>query len=186
MTLGGQLNTSAWDGFNGGVIAVDVAKNTNFSGQTIYAAAQGFRGAGGRQSTVDGFNPYRYDDGPGVSHAGKGEGVAGTPPLLFKDTTPFDRVDDAGTVTLFTGSICGYPGSTGTVADFNDAKGAPGTAGGGGGYHNGAGGGGGNGGAGGRGSFGWRSVGWLGVTTDYSNIVAVTSDNLGAWAAEGV
>ena len=47
---------------------------------------------------------------------------------------------------MFTGSIYGYPGGTGTVADFNYAKGAPGTAGGGGtyrdgGHHNGAGGG---------------------------------------------
>lgn len=47
---------------------------------------------------------------------------------------------------MFTGSIYGYPGGTGTVTDFNYAKGAPGTAGGGGtyrdgGHHNGAGGG---------------------------------------------
>ena len=186
LTLGGQLNTLACDGFNGGVIAVDVAKNTNFSGQTIYAAAQGFRGAGGRQSTVDGFNPYRYNDGPGVSHAGKGEGVAGTPPLLFTDDSPFDRVDDAGTVTLNAGTQFGYPGGTGTVANFDYAKGAPGNAGGGGtyrdgGYHNGSGGGGGNGGAGGRGAFGWRNVGWAGVAADYSNIVAATGDNLAAF-----
>jgi uncharacterized repeat protein (TIGR01451 family) len=187
LTLGGQLNTLAWDGFNGGVIAVDVTKNTNFAGQTVYAAAQGFRGAGGRASgAVDGINPFRYNDGPGQAHAGKAEGVAGTPPLLFTDATPFDRVDDTGTVTLFVGTSYGYPGGTGTVADFNYAKGAPGTAGGGGtyrdgGYHNGSGGGGGNGGAGGRGSFGWRSAGWAGVASDYSNIVAATGDNLAAF-----
>lgn len=186
LTLGGQLNAAAWDGLNGGVIAVDVAKNTNFSGQTIYAAAQGFRGAGGRPSAVDGINPFRYNDGPGVAHAGKGEGIAGTPPLLFTDTSPFDRTDDAGTVVLSTGTLYGYPGGTGTVANFNYAKGAPGNAGGGGtyrdgGYHNGSGGGGGNGGAGGRGAFGWRSAGWAGVNVDYSNIVAATGDNLAAF-----
>mgnify|MGYP000851776156 CR=1 FL=1 len=48
LTLGGQLNGLAWDGRNGGVVAVDTAKNTNFAGQTIFAGAQGFRGAGGR------------------------------------------------------------------------------------------------------------------------------------------
>ena len=186
LTLGGQLNALAWDGLNGGVIALDVAKTTNFSGQTIYAAAQGFRGAGGRPSVVDGVNPFRYNDGPGVAHAGKGEGIAGTPPLLFTDTSPFDRTDDAGTVVLNTGTLYGYPGGTGTLANFNYAKGAPGNAGGGGtyrdgGYHNGSGGGGGNGGAGGRGAFGWRNVGWAGVNTDYSNIVAATGDNLAAF-----
>ena len=31
-TLGGQLNGLAWDGLNGGIVALDVAKNTNFSG----------------------------------------------------------------------------------------------------------------------------------------------------------
>ena len=186
LTLGGQLNALVWDGLNGGVVAVDVTKNTNFAGQTIFAAAQGFRGAGGRQSVVDGNNPYRYNDGPGVSHAGKGEGIAGTPPLLFTDGSPFDRNDRVGTITLNAGTIYGYPGGTGTLANFNYAKGAPGTAGGGGtyrdgNYHNGAGGGGGNGGAGGRGAFGWRGAGWAGVDTDYANIVAVTGDNLAAF-----
>jgi len=186
LMLGGQLNTLAWDGLNGGVIAVDVTKNTNFAGQTIFAAAQGFRGAGGRPSAVDGINPFRYNDGPGVAHAGKGEGIAGTPPLLFIDLSPFDRDITTGATTLFVGTIYGYPGGTGTLADFNYAKGAPGTAGGGGtyrdgGYHNGAGGGGGNGGAGGRGSFGWRNAGWAGVASDYSNIVAATGDNLAAF-----
>lgn len=186
LTLGGQLNAVAWDGLNGGVIALDVAKTTNFAGQTLFAAAQGFRGAGGRPSVVDGVNPFRYNDGPGVSHAGKGEGIAGTPPLLFTDTSPFDRTDDAGTVVTNTGTLYGYPGGTGAVANFNFAKGAPGNAGGGGtyrdgGYHNGAGGGGGNGGAGGRGAFGWRGAGWAGVAADYANIVAITGDNLAAF-----
>ena len=187
LTLGGQLNGVAWNGFNGGVIAIDIAKNTNFAGQTIFLAAQGFRGAGGRQSgAVNGNNPYRYNDGPGQAHAGKAEGIAGTPPLLFADGSPFDRTDTAGTVTLNAGTLYGYPGNTGTVADYNYAKGAPGNAGGGGQYrdgvyHNGGGGGGGNGGAGGRGGFGWRAAGWAGVASDYSNIVAVTGDHLAAF-----
>lgn len=190
LTLGGQLNGLAWDGRNGGVVAVDTAKNTNFAGQTIFAGAQGFRGAGGRPSAVNGNNPFRYNDGPGVSHAGKAEGLAGTPPLLFADGSPFDRTDTSGTVTLNAGAFYGYPGNTGTVADYNYAKGAPANAGGGGtyrdgAYHNGGGGGGGNGGAGGRGGFGWRSTGWAGVASDYSNIVAITGDNLAAFGGSG-
>ncbi|MFC6282076.1 MULTISPECIES: hypothetical protein [Polaromonas] len=186
LTLGGQLNALPWDGRNGGVLAVDTAKNTNFAGQTLFAGAQGFRGGGGRPSTVNGNNPFRYNDGPGVAHATKAEGLAGTPPLLFTDGSPFDRNDSAGTVTLNVGAFYGYPGNTGTVADYNYAKGAPANAGGGGtyrdgAYHNGGGGGGGNGGAGGRGGFGWRSAGWAGVASDYSNIVAVTGDNLAAF-----
>ena len=130
LTLGGQLNGVAWDGLNGGIVALDIAKNTNFSGQTIYLAAQESRGAGGRQSeAVNGNNPYRYNDRPGQAHASKAEGIAGTPPLLFTDGSPFDRTDTAGTVTLNAGTFYGYPGNTGTLADFNYAKGAPGTAG---------------------------------------------------------
>ncbi|MES2912752.1 MAG: DUF11 domain-containing protein [Pseudomonadota bacterium] len=187
LTLGGQLAGAAWDGLNGGVVALDVAKSINFAGQTIMMASQGFRGGGGRQSgAVDGNNPFRYNDGPGQAHATKAEGIAGTPPLLFADGTPFDRTDTSGTVTLNAGSIYGYPGNTGTLPNFSYAKGAAATAGGGGtyrdgAYHNGGGGGGGNGGAGGRGGFGWRNTGWGGVASDYSNIVAVTGDNLAAF-----
>ena len=39
LKLGGQLNAAVSDGLVGGVIAVDVAKKTNFAGQTNYAAA---------------------------------------------------------------------------------------------------------------------------------------------------
>lgn len=112
--------------------AVDVTKNINFAWNTIYAAAQGFRGAGGRASgAVNGNNPYRHNDGPGISPAGKAAGTAGTPPWLFADVTPFDRTDVAGTVAVNTGSIYGYAGGKGTATNFNYAKGAPGNAGGG-------------------------------------------------------
>lgn len=55
-----------------------------------------------------------------MAHAGRGEGIAGTPPLLFTDASAFDRVDDAGTVILFTGSIYGYPGGTNGVTSTGD------------------------------------------------------------------
>jgi uncharacterized repeat protein (TIGR01451 family) len=185
-TLGGTLSGLAWDGLNGGVIALDVAKTLNFAGQTIDISAQGFRGAGGRQSTGAGNNPYRHPASGAVVHAGKAEGIAGTPRLLFLDSTPFDRNDVTGTVIdVSTATYVGYPG-TGTTANFDFARGAPGNAGGGGqyfdgGYHNGGGGGGANGGAGGRGGFGWRSAGWAGVLADYSNIETVTGQHLAAF-----
>ncbi|MEP6790279.1 MAG: DUF11 domain-containing protein [Ramlibacter sp.] len=187
-TLGGTLSGLAWNGTNGGVIAVDVAKTLNFNGQTIDMGAQGFRGGGGRQSTTSGNNPFRASDAGsgGPAHASKGEGIAGTPRFTFTDGTPFSRADNTGTVVDNTGTASiGYPG-TGTTADFDFARGAPGNAGGGGqyfdgGYHNGGGGGGANGGAGGRGGFGWRSAGWAGVASDYSNIETVTGQHLAAF-----
>ncbi len=184
-TLGGTLAGLAWDGLNGGVIALDVAKTLNFSGQTIDISAKGFRGGGGRESTADGINPFRHPASGSVSHASKAEGIAGTPRLLFIDASPFDRTTTTGTVTNFSAqSYVGYPGGTGF--DFDFARGAPGNAGGGGqyntgAYHNGGGGGGGNGGYGGRGGFGWRSAGWATVLPDYSNIETVTGQHLAAF-----
>ncbi|MGE0497779.1 MAG: hypothetical protein AB7I35_18680 [Ramlibacter sp.] len=188
LTLGGTLTGLAWNGTNGGVLALDVAKTMDFGGQTIDMSARGFRGGGGRPSNTDGNNPFRARDpnAASQSHASKGEGIAGTPRWTFTDGSPFDRIDTTGTVVDNTGTAyIGYPG-TGTTADFDYARGAPGNAGGGGQYynnvyHNGGGGGGANGGAGGRGGFGWRSAGWAGVASDYSNIEAVTGQHLAAF-----
>jgi uncharacterized repeat protein (TIGR01451 family) len=186
LTLGGTLNGLEWNGLNGGVLALDVAKTLNLAGQTVDMSAQGFRGGGGRQSTTDGNNPNRHREGDSVSHASKGEGIAGTPRYLWRDGTPFDRSTIVGTFFDVSGQpYSGYPG-TGTTADFDFARGGPGNAGGGGQYfngvyHNGGGGGGGNGGAGGRGAFGWRSAGWGGVAADYSNIETITTQHLAAY-----
>jgi uncharacterized repeat protein (TIGR01451 family) len=186
LTLGGQLNALAWDGLNGGVMALDVARTLAFGGNTINAAAMGFRGGGGRESTADGDNPYRHREATSVSHAAKAEGIAGTPRYVWTDDSPFDRASIAGTWSdLSAQAYVGYPG-TGTTADFDFARGAPGNAGGGGqyytgGYHNGGGGGGGNGGAGGRGAFGWRAAGWATVLSDYSNIETETGQHLAAF-----
>ncbi len=188
LTLGGQLNALPWDGQSGGVIALDVARTMDFAGQTLNAAAMGFRGGGARQSTADGNNPYRHREGDAVTNAAKAEGIAGTPRYVWVDDAPFNRADIAGTWSdLSALATTGYPG-TGTTADYDFARGAPGNAGGGGqyftgAYHNGGGGGGGNGGAGGRGAFGWRSAGWGGVSGDYSNIETVTGQHLAAFGA---
>lgn len=186
LTLGGTLTGLAWNGTNGGVLALDVAKTLDFGGQTIDMSARGFRGGGGRQSTANGSNPQRHREGDSISHASKAEGIAGTPRYLWVDDSPFDRTTIVGTFVDNTGTgYVGYPG-TGTTADFDFARGAPGNAGGGGqyfdgNYHNGGGGGGGNGGAGGRGAYGWRGSGWAGVNADYSNIEAITGHHLAAF-----
>lgn len=186
LTLGGTLTGLAWNGTNGGVLALDVAKTLNFAGQTIDMGARGFRGGGGRRSTANGNNPNRHREGDSVSHASKGEGIAGTPRYLWEDASPFDRSTIVGTfVDSSALAYSGYPG-TGTTADYDFARGGPGNAGGGGQYfdgvyHNGGGGGGGNGGTGGRGAFGWRAAGWGGVAADYSNIEAVTTQHLAAY-----
>lgn len=186
LTLGGTLSGLAWDGNNGGVLALDVAKTLNFAGQTLDMSARGFRGGGGRASTTNSNNPYRHREGDAVANAAKGEGIAGTPRYVWTDNTPFDRSTIVGTWSdLSALATTGYPG-TGTTADYDFARGAPGNAGGGGQYytdqyHNGGGGGGANGGAGGRGAFGWRSAGWAGVLGDYSNIEAITTQHLAAF-----
>lgn len=186
LTLGGTLTGLAWNGTNGGVLALDVAKTLAFGGQTIDMSARGFRGGGGRQSTTNSNNPHRSREGTVLANASKGEGIAGTPRYLWVDDSPFDRSTIVGTfVDSSALAYSGYPG-TGTTADFDFARGAPGNAGGGGqyfdgNYHNGGGGGGANGGTGGRGAFGWRSAGWGGVLSDYSNVEAITGQHLAAF-----
>ena len=188
LTLGGNLTALEWNGLNGGVLALDVAKTLDLGGQTFDMAAKGFRGGGGRPIAANGANPNRYRASDPAAHAAKAEGIAGTPALLFTDVSPFDRNEYSGAVATSVASYVGYPG-TSTIAgqyDFDFARGAPGNAGGGGqyfdgGYHNGGGGGGANGGQGGRGAFGWRAAGWAGVAADYSNIETVTGQHLAAY-----
>ncbi len=152
LTLGGNITATPWNGSTGGIIAVDVAKQTNLAGFTIDASGAGFRGGAGRQlqgaAGATGTD-YVFSSGTAGStagaHASKGEGTAGTP--LF--------VNNNGTL-LNTGSD--YPGGS-------NGRGAPGNAGGGGtdnlggtdNSQNSGGGGGANGGRGGRGGNTWST-----------------------------
>jgi uncharacterized repeat protein (TIGR01451 family) len=179
VSLGSALTGVAWNGLNGGVVAMDVAGNFNFNGQSINVQGQGFRGgAGQNRPATDPLTPLAPGSADGVivdayrtavetaplRHASKGEGIAGTPRIVHVDTTPADTT--AG-VALDLGTQ-GYPNG-----DWG--KGAPGNAGGGGedinngGRDNGGGGGGGNAGLGGSGGYGWRSAGWAGFTAAYVN-----------------
>lgn len=169
-TLGGTVRTVDWDGYSGGVVALDVAFTLNFNGQLINVDGAGFRGGAGRARSVnDAVERFRWDDD--TRHAVKGEGIAGTPRFVSNKRDP-DSGASAG-ITDLGATWGGYP--TGTISTGDFARGAPGNAGGGGAFwnatsDNGGGGGGGNGGAGGRGGAGWRSVGYAGVLVDYSNI----------------
>ena len=148
-TLGSSLTALPWNGSTGGILAIDVAGNLSLGGATVSVDGMGFRGGGTRQlsgGSGGASTDYRMSASNNY-HAGKGEGVAGTPRYVYDAT--FDTVVDTG--------VEGYPnGST--------ARGAPGNAGGGGSDgnptandQNSGGGGGGNGGAGGVGGNTWNS-----------------------------
>ncbi|MBX3673920.1 MAG: DUF11 domain-containing protein [Burkholderiales bacterium] len=166
-TITGTVTAPPWDGASGGIVAFDVAGTLNWGGQAIDVNGRGFRG-GGAQCSTSGFGvntDYRTSSaGRTINLAGtgnnpngtKGEGVAGTPILVFTPTTPFDN--SAGTIT----NTGGADGTTGGYPNGSFGRGAPGNAGGGGtdgnptaNDQNTGGGGGGNFGIGGKGGFGW-------------------------------
>ena len=144
LTLGGTLTATPWNGSIGGIIALDVAGQTSFNGNTIDASARGFRGGGGRVQTINDYRSLDYVNATNTSdqNAQKGEGTAGTPRFVNMPTTP----NDASTNVTSDLTTVGYPGGTA-------GRGAPGNAGGGANddNNNSGGGGGANGANGGRG-----------------------------------
>jgi hypothetical protein len=169
-TLTANIITVNWNGFSGGVVALDVARTLDFAGNRIIANGNGFRGGGGRARSANDANiRYRWDVDD--RHAVKGEGIAGTPRFVSEKRNQSATV--AAAITDLGATWRGYPNGTNNTGDF--ARGAPANAGGGGTFWNGSsdnggGGGGGNGGTGGRGGAGWRSAGYAGILADYSNL----------------
>ena len=167
-TLAGPLTAPAWNGATGGVVAFDVAGNLNWASQTIEVSGRGFRGGGaqtsGSNATGQTLTPTDYVSAVGTGAVGtsvpngtKGEGIAGTPRLVFTPTTVNSNAAGTNTDTCggTDGTTCGYPGGS-------FARGAPGNAGGGGSdgdstgnTQNTGGGGGGSYGSGGTGGYGW-------------------------------
>jgi uncharacterized repeat protein (TIGR01451 family) len=134
LTLGSTLTATPWNGRTGGVLVLDVAGQTNFSGNALDASGAGFRGGAGRTlSAVTDVTGYRTTAASN-NNAQKGEGTAGTPQYVSNGSSLLDTGAD------------GYPGGSA-------GRGAPGNAGGGGDDNsfNSGGGGGANGGVGGRG-----------------------------------
>ncbi len=115
LSLSQDLKPLPWDGFTGGVLALDVRRKLELNGHQLDVSAAGLRGApavsllGALGSPED----WRYTS-PGKAdrevayghHGSKGEGIAGTPVMLLDEES-------------------GYPGG-------DMARGAPATAGGGG------------------------------------------------------
>ena len=170
-TLSGGVTASYWDGSTGGVVAMDVAGQLAWGGQTIDVAGRGFRGGGGIDQSGFALSgttiPPYLSNNTTPQHASKGEGIAGTPRQVWDPQT-------AATVDL--------GGTWGGYANGNYGRGAPGNAGGGGANYdgtrdNGGGGGGGNGGAGGHGGLGWRSAGWTDAAATAAGYPNVPVDN---------
>jgi mucin-19 len=147
-TLGGTHTIPDWNGDTGGVEVIDVAGALNMGGVVIDGNGRGFRGGGGVNQTAlctggagtQSCQDYRATNAT-TWGAFKGEGIAGTPALVFSSPALANTGSAAG--------ADGYP-------DGDRSRGAPGNAGGGGNQHNAGGGGGGNGGAGGKGGRSWN------------------------------
>jgi uncharacterized repeat protein (TIGR01451 family) len=168
-TITADLQAPAWNGSTGGIVAIDVAGNLSWGGRTIDVAGRGFRGGGGQCSIGSGGTwsnqDYRTSSngltlGTGstgtVPNGAKGEGVAGSPIIVFTPATPGSNVTGAITNTG------GTDGTTGGYPNGSFGRGAPGNGGGGGtdGHpptndENTGGAGGGNYGIGGKGGYGW-------------------------------
>ena len=158
VSLAGSVTAAPWNGGAGGVIVIDVAGNLNLNNSVIDVSGRGFRGAGGAVWNGTAATASNYvvptDIAQNVSNM-KGEGIAGTPRLVYDAAT--NAVVDLGA-------------TWGGYANGSQGRGAPGNAGGGGNNFdgsrdNGGGGGGGNGGVGGFGAYGWKGAGWAGTFT---------------------
>ena len=157
-SLGGIVTAVNWNGSTGGVVALDVAGNLNLNNGSIDVAGRGFRGAGGavwNGAAAAGVNFVLATDITTNIGSMKGEGIAGTPRLVYD--APSNAVVDLGA-------------AWGGYAAGDQSVGAPGNAGGGGQNlngvrDNGGGGGGGNGGVGGFGGYGWKNTTWGGTFT---------------------
>ena len=157
-SLAGIVTAAAWNGSAGGIVVMDVAGNLNLNNAVIDVSGKGFRGGGGAvwsgASTADAnfVMATNLTDNIGAI---KGEGIAGTPRLIYDSAT--DTVVDLGAIW-------------GGYANGDQSRGAPGNAGGGGqnlngNRDNGGGGGGANGGIGGFGGYGWNNSDWAGTFT---------------------
>jgi gliding motility-associated-like protein len=141
LTLNSNIETTAWNGKVGGVIAFVVSEDLNLNGYTINASGKGFRG-GYQNVRPSGSSSNIITTTNNTLSSGKGEGISGTPRFMWNGINAVDY--GAGWI--------GYMGG-----DYG--RGAAGNAGGGGNIHNAGGGGGGNGGFGGIGGNSVASFG---------------------------
>ena len=181
-TGGSPLTALAWTGLVGGVLAVDVAGRTTFSGAGPHmdASRRGFRGGAqgvGSNSVCCAGNIVAYRSTDFSLGGSKGEGIAGTPRYT---SNSIGGAFDSG--TRFSDPVGGFTDNSPAMSYANGdfMRGAPANAGGGGDSHNASGGGGGNGGQGGNGSQtyngdGLRDVGGYGGSRTPQNGVLLAS-----------
>ena len=155
VALSGNVTPLAWNGATGGVLGLQASGAVNLAGFNLSASGGGFRGGGqpfigpygpSVLDPADGSTFYRAVAGsllasPGGEREGsfKGEGVAGTPQLVYNGATQVDTLVDG-------------------ITGGSRGRGAPGNGGGGGNNQNSGGGGGGNGGQGGQGGGSWNDA----------------------------
>ena len=156
VSLTADVTPLAWNGTVGGVLGLQATGAVTMAGFNLNASARGFRGGG--QTFIAPYGPPVIDPvngssfytaatgvisgtGPGGEREGsfKGEGIAGTPRLVYNGTAQVDTLVDG-------------------ITGGSRGRGAPGNAGGGGNNQNSGGGGGGNGGLGGNGGGGWNDA----------------------------
>ncbi|MCB1566601.1 MAG: DUF11 domain-containing protein, partial [Xanthomonadales bacterium] len=132
------VEAALWNGVSGGVVALDVRDTLTLGSATVegianravFAAGRGFRGAAGINGTGGGTDTaWRAADGTiesGITHGGKGEGIAGTPRYIARKTNNFGvPVPNVADLVRVDNGAQGYP-------QGDRARGAPGNAGGGG------------------------------------------------------
>ena len=184
MTANGAspLTALAWTGVVGGVLAVDVAGRTTFSGAGPHmdASRRGFRGGAqgvGSNSVCCAGTTVAYRSTDFSLGGSKGEGIAGTPRYTSNSAA---GAFDSG--TRHSDPVGGFTDNSPAMSYANGdfMRGAPANAGGGGDSHNASGGGGGNGGQGGNGSQtfngdGLRDVGGYGGSRTPQNGVLLAS-----------
>jgi uncharacterized repeat protein (TIGR01451 family) len=162
-TISGTVSADPWTSntttgvVSGGVVALDVAGSLTLSG-TVTAAGSGFRGAyglsgGNSFATGTATTPNSTFTPTAVYGGQKGEGIQGTPPVVFQGNNT-----QATYSTLLGQGYAAGAGGQQAIANAGGAAndGSPAT---GGNQYNAGGGGGGNAGAGGQGGNSWNSGG---------------------------
>ena len=83
LTLSGAVTGSAWNGSTGGVLALEVAGQTDFTSGTLTMNGMGFRGGAGLINTATGGDANTYVSADATRYATKGEGIGGTPARVY-------------------------------------------------------------------------------------------------------
>ncbi|MZR64020.1 hypothetical protein [Alcanivorax sp. DP30] len=104
LALTQDLNALPWDGYTGGVLALDVRRKLSLNGHQLDVSASGLRGAPALSllGALGSPDDWRYTS-PGEAdrkvayghHASKGEGIAGTPVLLLPSEQGYPSGDMA-------------------------------------------------------------------------------------------